>query len=87
MSLLTGSAPSVSQSITFDPTIRTEALRRALLTVRDDMSAADLRFLEKWELSAIPGAAAALRASQLRRANPKLLAEIQAELKVAKGQS
>jgi hypothetical protein len=85
MSMLTGSAPAASSSINFDPTIRTQALRRALLSVRDEMSAADLKFLEKWELSAMPGAAAALRASQLRRANPKLLAEIQAELKVAKG--
>jgi hypothetical protein len=85
MSMLTGSAPAASLSINFDPTIRTEALRRALLSVRDEMSAADLKFLERWELSAMPGAAAALRASQLRRANPKLLAEIQAELKVAKG--
>ena len=60
--------------------IHTEALRRALRSVRDAFSAADLIFLENWEMSAIPGVAAALRAGQLRRANPALAAEIRAEV-------
>jgi hypothetical protein len=41
---------------------------------------ADLLFLEQWELRPSPGAAAALRVIQLRRANPDLAAEIRAEL-------
>ena len=69
----------------FAGTARTDAVRRALRKVRDANSAADLIFLERWELSAIPGVAAALRASQLRRANPGLAAEIRAELKSGKG--
>lgn len=64
---------------------RTEAVRRALRDVRDANAAADLMFLESWELSSIPGVAAALRASQLRRANPALAEEIRAELKAGKG--
>ena len=64
--------------------VHTEAVRRALLAVRDEVSASDLKFLENWELSAIPGSAAALRASQLRRANPSLVAEIRAEIKANK---
>ncbi len=63
-----------------DAQVQTEALRRALRAVRDEKSAADLMFLENWELSATPGVAAALRASQLRRANPALVAAIRAEL-------
>jgi hypothetical protein len=59
---------------------RTQAVTRALDNVRDDRTAADLLFLEAWEISAIPGVAAALRASQLRRANATLVAEIRAEL-------
>jgi hypothetical protein len=59
---------------------RTEALRRALLSVRDEAAAADLLFLEDWQNQRYPGIAACLRASQIRRANPKLAAEIRAEL-------
>lgn len=59
---------------------RTEALRRALDEVRDEVSAVDLLFLETWEVEPAPGAAAALRVHQLRRANPLLAAEIRAEL-------
>ncbi len=58
----------------------TFALRRALQSVRDGRSVADLLFLEKWEMQPSPGAAAALRINQLRRANPALVAEIRAEL-------
>ncbi len=58
----------------------TAALRRILPTVRDQSSAADLLFLERWEICPQPGAAMALRVSQLRRANPELAAAIRAEL-------
>ena len=67
--------------------VHTEALRRALRSTCDPASAADLMFLENWELSSIPGVAAALRASQLRRANPALAAEIRAELSASKRRS
>jgi hypothetical protein len=58
----------------------TLAVERALSSVRDEASTSDLLFLERWELSPLPGAAAALRVGQLRRANPQLAAEIRAEL-------
>jgi hypothetical protein len=64
---------------------RTQAVRRALDKVRDDRTAEDLLFLEAWEIAAVPGLAAALRASQLRRANAALLAEIRAELGEGRG--
>jgi hypothetical protein len=59
---------------------RTEALRRALQQVHDEMAAADLLFLEDWQTQRRPGVAACLRASQIRRANPRLAEEIHAEL-------
>jgi hypothetical protein len=59
---------------------RTEALRRALLRVQDDAAAADLMFLEEWQTQRHPDIASSLRASQIRRANPALAAEIHAEL-------
>jgi hypothetical protein len=59
---------------------RTEALRRALLQVRDEGAAADLLFLEYWQTQRSSDVAACLRASQIRRANPALAAEIHAEL-------
>ncbi len=59
---------------------RTEAVRRAMRAVRDEASAADLLFLECWEAWPAYGVAATLRASQIRRANPRLAAEIRAEL-------
>jgi hypothetical protein len=59
---------------------RTEALRRALREVRDEAAAADLLFLEYWQVQRCPDIAASLRASQIRRANPTLAAEIYAEL-------
>ena len=59
----------------------TEALRLALAAVRDEASFADLVFLEQWERSPMPGAAAARRIGQLRRANPSLAAAIRAEVK------
>ena len=59
---------------------RTEALRRALQQVSDEAEAADLLFLEDWQRQRRPGVAANLRASQIRRANPALAAEIHGEL-------
>ena len=58
----------------------TTVLRGVLPAVRDQASADDLLFLEHWEMSPLPGAAAALRVSQIRRANPRLAAAIRAEL-------
>lgn len=59
----------------------TEALRQALAGVRDEASLADLLFLEQWERWPLPGAAAARRIGQIRRANPSLAAAIRAEVK------
>jgi hypothetical protein len=59
---------------------RTEALRRALRTVRDETIAADLLFLEDWWAQRRLGIADYLRASQIRRANPVLAEEIRSEL-------
>jgi hypothetical protein len=59
---------------------RTEALRRALQQLTDDAAAADLLFLEYWQMQRGLDIAANLRASQIRRANPALAAEIYAEL-------
>ena len=59
---------------------RTAALRRALQQVHDEAVAADLLFLEDWQTQRHPGVAACLRASQIRRANPALAAEIHEEL-------
>ncbi len=61
-------------------TVRTEALRRVLGRVRDMTAAADLLFLEAWEAEPSRQIGTALRASQIRRANPGLAAEIRAEL-------
>jgi hypothetical protein len=58
----------------------TRAVQRALSAVHDAASTADLLFLERWEISPEPGAAAALRVGQLRRANPGLAAELRAEV-------
>jgi len=58
----------------------TETLRRALESIDDDDHAADLLFLEQWEMHPLPGAAMALRVSQIRRANPDLAAAIRAEV-------
>ncbi len=59
---------------------RTEAVRRAMRSFSDERSAWDLLFLEAWELEPAPGAAAALRVAQIRRANPELAAEVRAEI-------
>ena len=60
--------------------VHTRALRSALIGLRDNTAIADLRLLERWELSPEPGAAAALRVRQIRRANPSLEAKIRAEI-------
>ena len=59
----------------------TEAVRRALRDVKDSVTAADLLFLEAWEIKPTPNLGSTLRASQIRRANPALTAAINAELK------
>jgi hypothetical protein len=46
----------------------------------DQRLADDLLFLERWEICPVPGSAAALRISQIRRANPELAAAIRCEL-------
>ena len=63
---------------------RTLALRRALQCVSDEAAVADLLFLEYWESQPTLNVAAILRASQIRRANPGLAAEIHAELTAAR---
>ena len=60
---------------------RTQAVRRALRSDNRPEAAADLLFLESWEMNAAPDLADLLRAGQIRRANPGLVAEIEAELK------
>ena len=80
MTISIGPAPNALIHTPMTTEIHTEALRRALGSVQDALSAADLIFLENWEMSSIPGVAAALRAGQLRRANPALAAEIRAEV-------
>ena len=59
----------------------TQAVRRALHGVSDSRLAADLLFLEAWEMMPSSNLGMTLRASQIRRANPELAAEIVAELK------
>ncbi|MCX7380612.1 MAG: hypothetical protein NT133_04135 [Alphaproteobacteria bacterium] len=69
------------QTIEFDPEMPcTMALRRRLAEGTDRSFAADLLFLERWEISPAPGSGAALRVSQIRRANPELAAAIRAEI-------
>jgi hypothetical protein len=58
----------------------TDAVRRTLRGSYDTMMAADLLFLEAWELHRPRDLGATLRAGQIRRANPALAAEIHAEL-------
>ena len=53
---------------------RTVAVRRAMDAMHDDSATDDLLFLEDFETRGLPSVAAALRASQIRRANPLLTA-------------
>ena len=59
----------------------THAVRKALENANNSGKEADLLFLEAWEMQPTNLLGATLRASQIRRANPKLAAEIDAELK------
>jgi len=59
----------------------TFAVRQALQGVHDSLTEADLLFLEAWEIQPSSHLGATLRASQIRRANPDLVAAIDAELK------
>ncbi|HEY0419157.1 MAG TPA: hypothetical protein VGC80_06525 [Acetobacteraceae bacterium] len=58
----------------------TEVLRRVCAAGADPAALRDLLFLERWEMLPLGGAAAALRISQIRRANPDLAAAIRAEV-------
>jgi hypothetical protein len=51
--------------------------------VNDSALEADLLFLEAWEMHPSSNLGVTLRASQIRRANPRLAAAIDAELKAA----
>lgn len=64
---------------------RTQAVRRAMRAAPEPAAAADLLFIEAWELDAPLDLADLLRAGQIRRANPALVAEIEAELKAGNG--
>ena len=59
----------------------TEAVRKALQSVHDSVTEADLLFLEAWEIRPTSHLGTTLRASQIRRANRALTAAINAELK------
>lgn len=61
-------------------TPRTSAVRKAM-DGGSDALAADLLFLESWRMGESPLPGAMLRAGQISRANPALLAEIDAELR------
>jgi hypothetical protein len=61
----------------------TSALKDALHNVEDARALGDLLFLERWERNPQPGPAAALRVSQIRRANPDLADAIREELNAA----
>lgn len=72
---------SENPAAAFVPAAHTLAVQRALALAPDHTSESDFLFLERWEQMPIPGAAAAFRAGQIRRANPALAAEIRAELR------
>lgn len=75
-------APVATSTIFHGPV--TLAVQRALDDVRDTSIIADLLFLERWEMTPMPGAAAALRMVQIRRANPELAAAVRAEVAAAR---
>ena len=58
----------------------TRAVSRVLLTVSDPRTRSDLLFLEAWEIHRPRDLGATLRATQIRRANPDLVAAIEREL-------
>ena len=57
----------------------TRAVSLALRDEHDPRARSDLLFLEAWEIRRPSDLAATLRASQIRRANPGLVAEIERE--------
>jgi hypothetical protein len=59
----------------------TRAVSVALRNARDPRARDDLLFLEAWEMRRPANLGAALRAGQIRRANPELAAAIELELK------
>jgi hypothetical protein len=70
----------MSRTAIAGPQPYTAALRRALQGVHDSRSVSDLLFLEAWEIDRPRDLGTTLRAGQIRRANPRLAAEITAEL-------
>lgn len=75
MTVKTNTFTTFSTDRPFSPTLRV-----VLAKEYDRSTASDLLFLERWELCPMPGPAAALRISQIRRANPELAAAIRREL-------
>jgi hypothetical protein len=61
----------------------TRAVSLALRDVHDPRARSDLLFLEAWEMHRPSNLGATLRANQIRRANPALVAEIERELRAA----
>jgi hypothetical protein len=61
----------------------TRAVSLALRDTRDARTRSDLLFLEAWEIDRPTDLGATLRAGQIRRANPGLVAAIERELKAA----
>ena len=62
----------------------TRAVSRALLMTSDPGTRADLLFLEAWEINRPRDLGSILRATQIRRANPDLVAAIERELEDAR---
>ena len=62
----------------------TRAVSLALRDERDPGARSDLLFLEAWQMHRPANLAATLRASQIRRANPGLVAAIDRELKATR---
>ena len=58
----------------------TRAVSLALREAHDPRAREDLLFMEAWEMRRPASLAATLRASQIRRANPGLVAAIEREL-------
>lgn len=59
----------------------TSVIRQALQDATDIRVEADLLFLEAWEMFPSAHLGAALRASQIRRANPELAAALDREIR------
>ena len=59
----------------------TKAVSLALRDIHDPRAWSDLLFLEAWAIHRTPNLGAILRANQIRRANPALVAELERELR------